>query len=171
MAVTVADAASGDLDAISDLWFRAQAARRPGSFVTIRDARALVEQRAAQRGASFVVALENEHMVGFAAAMPGREEDGRGKLAPGLIHLGMVAVEPHEWGRGIGKLLVERSCELGVQRGFRKMQLWTHADNVRAQRLYEGLGFTRSGRFKQDPRGETIVHYLRPLGAKFSRVS
>ena len=40
-----------------------------------------------------------------------------------------------------------------------RAQLWTHAGNERAQRLYERRGFGRSGREKLDDAGETIVHY------------
>jgi hypothetical protein len=47
-------------------------------------------------------------------------------------------------------------------RGFASFQLWTHADNERAQRLYEGLGFQRSGREKDDDLGERTVQYVRP---------
>lgn len=163
MALTFRDAGPDDLAAIADLWFRAQAARRPGSFVTIADSRAFVAERAAQGAAWFVLASESERIVGIAYGAPGRKDDGLGKPIPKLLHLGMVAIEPAYWGRGIGKGVVQRSFEIAAQRGFRTMQLWTHADNVRAQRLFEGLGFTRTGRVKRDPRGETIVYYVRKL--------
>ena len=47
----------------------------------------------------------------------------------------------------------------GRERGYVGFQLWTHGDNQRAQRLYEGVGFRRSGREKDDDLGERIVHY------------
>jgi ribosomal protein S18 acetylase RimI-like enzyme len=34
----------------------------------------------------------------------------------------------------------------GRERGYSAFQLWTHAHNSRAQRLYEGLQFVRPGR-------------------------
>ncbi len=159
MAVTFVDAGRDDLEAIAALWFRAQAARRPGPFVTIADSRALVAQRVAQPGSWFIFAAEGQRVVGIAYGAPGRNDDGLGKPIRGLLHLGMIAVEPHDWGRGIGKGLVQQSFAMARERAFREMQLWTHADNLRAQKLFEGLGFTRSGRIKRDPRGETIVHY------------
>ena len=48
-------------------------------------------------------------------------------------------------------------------RGYERAQLWTHADNARAQRLYERHGFRRTGREKDDDLGEWIVHYERAL--------
>lgn len=163
MSVTFVDAGRDDLEAIAALWFRAQAARRPGPFVTIADSRALVTQRAAQPNSWFIFATQGERVVGSAYGAPGRSDDGLGKPIRGLLHLGMVAVEPSEWGRGIGRRLVQRSSEIAHEHGFRRMQLWTHADNLRAQKLFERHGFTRSGRIKRDPRGETIVHYVRTL--------
>ena len=47
----------------------------------------------------------------------------------------------------------------GRARGFAHFQLWTQANNRRAQRLYEGIGFRRSGREKVDDLDELIVHY------------
>ena len=49
-------------------------------------------------------------------------------------------------------------------RGYERAQLWTHADNARARRLYEGRGFVRSGREKpDDDAGDTIRHYERAI--------
>ncbi|MBC5798607.1 MAG: GNAT family N-acetyltransferase [Candidatus Eremiobacteraeota bacterium] len=163
MPVTFVDAGRDDLEAIAALWFRAQAARRPGPFVTIADSRTLVMQRAAQPNSWFIFATQGERVVGIAYGAPGRSDDGLGKPIRGLLHLGMVAVEPGDWGRGIGRGLLGRTFEMARERGFRKVQLWTHADNLRAQKLFERHGFTRSGRIKRDPRGETIVHYERSL--------
>ncbi len=161
--VTFSEAGSADLTAIAELWFRAQAARRPGSFVTIADSREFVAQRAVQPGAWFLLAADNGRTVGIVYGAPGRKDDGAGRPIRGLLHLGMVAVDPARWGQGVGRELLQRSFDLAADRGFRRLQLWTHADNVRAQRLWERFGFVRSGRIKRDPRGETIVHYEREL--------
>ncbi len=47
----------------------------------------------------------------------------------------------------------------GRERGYSAFQLWTHADNSRAQRLYEGLQFVRPAGRMDDVSGERIVHY------------
>lgn len=44
-----------------------------------------------------------------------------------------------------------------------RVRLWTHADNVRARRLYDGRGFRRSGLERDDDRGERIVQFERTL--------
>jgi hypothetical protein len=48
-------------------------------------------------------------------------------------------------------------------RGYARVQLWTHASNLRAHRLSEGRGFGLSGRERDDDLGERIVHYQRQL--------
>lgn len=72
-----------------------------------------------------------------------------------------VFVHPGRWGQGIGRLLMQGLMREATNRGYVAFQLWTHADNDRAQRLYEGLGFRRSGREKEDDLGEWTVHYQR----------
>jgi len=70
----------------------------------------------------------------------------------------MVFVAPERW--GVGGRLVD--ALLAEARGYDRAQLWTQADNPGARRLYEGRGFRRSGREK-DELGERILHYERTL--------
>ena len=165
MDLTFVDATRDDHETIADLWFRAQAARRPGSFVTIRDARTFVAERAVQPNARFILAREGTQTAGIAYLAPGRANDGAGRPVRGLMHLSTIAVEPSQWGRGIGAEIVRHVLELARERGYRRVEFWTHADNLRAQRLYERLGCVRSGREKRDIRGESIVQYTRELEA------
>jgi GNAT superfamily N-acetyltransferase len=81
----------------------------------------------------------------------------------------MVAVRPARWGQGLGAVVLERIRSEARERGFTSAQLWTHETNRRAQRLYERLGWTRSGRTKIDDRGEPIRHYVRELSASGRR--
>jgi ribosomal protein S18 acetylase RimI-like enzyme len=74
----------------------------------------------------------------------------------------MVFVAPQRWGRGVGGRLVDTLLAEAQERGYDRAQLWTQANNPGAQRLYEGRGFRRSGREK-DEFGERIVHYERAL--------
>jgi GNAT superfamily N-acetyltransferase len=108
------------------------------------------------------VAVVAERIVGAAMMLPARAADGAGEVIAGLCHISMVCVEPGEWGRGIGARLVDRVIGEARELGFEDAQLWTQADNARAQRLYEHRGFVRSGREKAHG-GESIVHYTRSL--------
>lgn len=65
-------------------------------------------------------------------------------------------------GRGLGGRLVDALLVEARSRGYDRVQLWTHADNPRARRLYKGKDFKPSGRRKEEY-GELIVHYQRPL--------
>ena len=151
-----------DVEAAAAVWLAANAARRgdrsvpPGHEARVRGA--------LQRADTFVVIAEDaDAIVGMGAAMQGRADDGAGPPIPGLCHVGMVAVGPERWGEGIGGRIVDALCATARTRRYRAAQLWTHADNVRAQRLYDGRGFRPSGRRKTDDFGEPIVHYECPL--------
>lgn len=107
----------------------------------------------------FVVASSGGPLVGSALGMQALEDDGAGPPIPGLCHISMVFVQPSHWGRGIAKLLMRELMNEGRRRGYVAFQLWTQADNDRARSLYEGLGFRKSGREKDDDVGERVVHY------------
>jgi GNAT superfamily N-acetyltransferase len=102
-------------------------------------------------------------IVGMAVGMQGLANDGAGQPIEGLCHVGAVFVSPTRWGEGLGGRLVDTVLSEARSQGYRRVQLWTHADNARAHRLYRGRGFGRTGREKQDDRGETISHYERAL--------
>lgn len=56
-----------------------------------------------------------------------------------------IGVVKEYWGMGLGTLLMEEAlCEAGKM-GFYQVELGTYADNKRAIRLYEKLGFERWG--------------------------
>ena len=115
---------------------------------------------------SFLFVADDGDISGMAVGMQGLADDGAGPPIDDLCHVGAVFVAPERWGAGLGGELVEavlfeaRSRRYGR---YGRAQLWTHADNPRAQRLYEGRGFRRTGREKQDDLGETIVHLERDL--------
>jgi RimJ/RimL family protein N-acetyltransferase len=56
-----------------------------------------------------------------------------------------LAVRAAHWGRGIGRRMGEVAIALAAQRGLRKLNLRVRADNRRAIRLYQSLGFCREG--------------------------
>jgi len=85
--------------------------------------------------------------------------DGAGPPIVGLWFISLVFVVPDRWGEGIGGRTVDAVLAEARSSGYDRAQLWTHRDNRRAQRLYEGRGFCRSGREQEDDLGERIVQY------------
>src|SRR4051812_38892049 len=116
----------------------------------------------AKHDAFLFVAEAGDQLVGMAVGFQGCEDDGAGPPIPGLCHISMVFVRPDRWRQGAGRMLMRHLLLEGRMRQYSRFQLWTHADNQRAQRLYEALGFGRSGREKNDDLGERIVHYTLP---------
>jgi ribosomal protein S18 acetylase RimI-like enzyme len=162
--VTLRAGGPGDYEAALAVFRAAEAARsagrggRPGSGERVR---AHLED-----ATSFLTVAEVESaVVGMAMGMQGLSEDGAGPPVAGLCHVAAVFVSPRHWGAGVGGRLVDRVLEEARARGYDRAQLWTHADNVRARRLYERRGFEHTGRSKEVERGEIIVHYARQLAS------
>ena len=160
MTVQVRTAGPADVPAAVAVWLRAHEART-GTTVAAAVV-GIVRDRMSLPDAWFVVA-EDGALVGMASGMAGRADDGKGPIVPGLCHLGMVFVEPRRWGEGIGHALVAAAVDQAAALGYRRVQLWTHESNERAQRLYRSHGFAPSGRTKTDDRGELIGHWIRDL--------
>ena len=153
--VNIREGGSADHDAAVALWVDAHAART--------GERSRAERSQAFRDSlgspdALLVVAEDRNLVGLALGRQGRADDGAGPPIPGLLHISAVFVEPTRWGGGIGRELVEATLDRALMRDYTKAQLWTQSDNERAARLYEGLGFSRSGR-EQDHAGERIEHY------------
>ncbi|MFJ9775958.1 GNAT family N-acetyltransferase [Kitasatospora sp. NPDC101157] len=138
----------------ADAW---RSGRPPGGEASRDRAR----RRLTGADAFFYVAhgIEGE-VIGLAAGMSGRQGGGTGPVIAGLCHISMVSVRPGHWGRGVGRKLVQALLSHGCDHGYDRFQLFTHADNVRARRLYESLGFTTTGQAGVSDEGEDIVHYL-----------
>ncbi|HEY8424901.1 MAG TPA: ribosomal protein S18-alanine N-acetyltransferase [Limnochordales bacterium] len=60
-------------------------------------------------------------------------------------HITNVAVHPDYRGRGVGRRLMEAITDLARRKGMRRMTLEVRKSNIRAQRLYESLGFRSAG--------------------------
>lgn len=65
-----------------------------------------------------------------------------------LRHLG---VHPDRWGEGIGRAAIERVLTAMRERGNQRALLWCLADNTRARRLYERIGWRPTGIRQQTP--------------------
>ena len=78
-----------------------------------------------------------------------------------LAHVGILTlgVHPSHQGCGIGRLLMEAALAWADAVGVLRVELYTRCDNIRAQRLYESVGFTAEGVrrcFVRDPDGRLV---------------
>ena len=83
------------------------------------------------------LAWRNDVPVGIAGVFD--EGDGTAQMVS-------VWVDPGHRGRGVGRALTDGALRYAGARGFACMRLWVTDGNTRARRLYEGLGFTATGR-------------------------
>ncbi|MCA1824579.1 MAG: N-acetyltransferase family protein [Mycobacteriales bacterium] len=151
-----------DIEPAIAVWRAANEARRGGIPVRAEH-ESRVRSYAGRPDNFLVVAEDNGMFVGMALGMQGLADDGAGPPIAGLCHIGLVFVAPARWGEGIGRRVVEATLREARAAGYDRAQLWTHADNIRAQRLYAGTGFRLSGRTKDDDEGAPIVHFERAL--------
>lgn len=71
---------------------------------------------------------------------------------------------PERWGERIGELVVHRALAEARLRGYDRVQLWTHENNVRSRALYRRLGFTETGQRKRSETSDVdIIHLARVL--------
>jgi GNAT superfamily N-acetyltransferase len=142
--LTVLDGLPADHGAAVRVWHAANVARfQPPSV----DRVARIWEKLAEPEACLVIGhldVDGE-VVGMALAEPGRAECGAGAVISGYGHVSMVFVHPALWGRGVGGQLLQGLHKRASQRDWSRTTLWTRASNARAQRLYVGQGYRRSG--------------------------
>lgn len=147
-------AAPDDVPAALEVFALAEGARR-GARVDHDEVDAIGSR---MRAAGWpMVACHAGGVVGMAVGFHGRADDGAGEPIPGLAHLSLVMVRPEDWGAGVGGALVDAMLVQASERGFRRIQLWTHENNERSHRLYRSRGFTHSGRTKERDHGGQII--------------
>lgn len=151
-----------DTEAAVAVWNAAHAARLGHSTLSSEE-ETRVRLYIGQPDSFLYIADDEGEVVGMSLGMQGRDVEGDGSDIPGLCHVSAVFATPERWGKGIGKGLVDVILSESRSRGYVRVQLWTHADNLRAQKLYEGKGFVRSSRTRTDDFGDEIVHYEREL--------
>jgi ribosomal protein S18 acetylase RimI-like enzyme len=114
--------------------------------------------------AFLLVAEAAEGVVGMALGMQGVTDEGAGSPVPGLCYVPMVYVAPGLWGQGVGGRIVDALLAEARKLGYGRVRLGPQTDNFRAQRLYEGRGFFRTGREETDPGlDERSLQYERAL--------
>nr|WP_236779122.1 GNAT family N-acetyltransferase [Agromyces seonyuensis] len=133
-------------DAVAALTERAFAAGPYGHLPVSDERRALVRDVAARADAGTVlVALAGDRLVGTATLVAAGGHGSR--LATGdEIELRLLAVDPDAASRGVGAALTLAGAEAALELGASALVLDTGSLNLRAQRLYERLGFERLDR-------------------------
>jgi ribosomal protein S18 acetylase RimI-like enzyme len=109
--------------------------------------------------ALLVVAELEGKCVGMGLGMQSRSAQDMAEPVLGTCYLSMIFVHPSWWGNGIGRRLTETVIEKAAVAGYKRLHLWTHANNTRAQQLYERLGFCRTVAEQSKDLGELIVEY------------
>ena len=95
------------------------------------------------RQATFVALVNGKH-VGNAGVHP-VSDNPRQQHVCGL---GLGVIEPYQ-GRGVGRALMEACLDYADHwANYPRVELSVHADNVRAVKLYESLGFVVEGRYR-----------------------
>jgi RimJ/RimL family protein N-acetyltransferase len=92
-----------------------------------------------EKGDPMFVALTNGEVVGWCDIQrhPFPAHSHRGTLGMGVI--------PEYRGRGIGARLIDQTLKQAFATGFVRIELSVRADNLRAVRLYEKVGFVGEG--------------------------
>ena len=102
-----------------------------------------VAAQLAQPGALVLVALTGETLLGASMLSPGAPER---HAPPGAVELSRLYVDTKWHGRGIGRALLERTCDLAREHGFRTLWLCVWERNDAARAFYQAQGFTPFGR-------------------------
>lgn len=116
------------------------------------------------RARLLVAELPGTGVVGFTNVGPYRLPGGTLDGTYGEIR--SCYVDPDTWRHGAGRALVRASVELLQGSGPRPVRLWVVAENDRARRFYERLGFVADGAHDTYDAGGTAlrtVRYLLPV--------
>ena len=163
--VTIRRGTVGDLPATAELWNRAN--KHYGRTLAVEHQGHVIIENIARRmtndDADLLIAEVEGKLAGMLLGSPVREDRGTGSLIEGLAIVSWVAVDPDYWGHGIATRLMEDLLGFLRAKNFRRVILWTHQDNVRAQRMYERLGFMLAAEQMNDSAGALVIQYGRDL--------
>jgi GNAT superfamily N-acetyltransferase len=109
-----------------------------------------------EAGAFWVARLADGRLVGSV---------GVNRLPGGRAELHRLYLDASLRGRGIGRALVEAVLDWCRKAGVRQLVLWSDTRFDRAHRLYEGMGFTKTGErdIPDDPNDTREFGYERPV--------
>ncbi len=163
--VSIRRGSVADLPPTAELWNRAN--KHYGRTLAVEHQGHVIiesiERRMTNDDADLLIAEIEGELAGMLLGSPLREDRGNGPVIDGLAIISWVAVDPGHWGHGIATRLMEDLLEILRAKKFRRVVLWTHQDNVRAQRMYERLGFTVAAEQMNDSAGALVIQYGRDL--------
>lgn len=92
---------------------------------------------------TYLIAELNKRAIGFVKLREGKKIDClEGKNA---IEVQRIYLLEKVKGRGLGKLLIEKSFEIGREKGYEMLWLGVWDQNVEAQKFYEKVGMKNIG--------------------------
>jgi ribosomal protein S18 acetylase RimI-like enzyme len=109
------------------------------------------------RGGTFVAVDDGGVILGFAHAELSRDDDA----AAGTAEVWAIYLAPDSWRQGIGRRLLSAVTERLTDIGYAEVTLWVLADNARARRFYEAVGFRPDAEAKVDDRRGFPVREVR----------
>ena len=108
---------------------------------TEEDEAKLMEERRASPDVVMIAAFDGDRVVGVVSLLAvGNKSKTRHRANLG------IALRQEVCGMGLGRLLMELAEEQARLMGFSQLELGVFADNARAIRLYDGLGYAVYGR-------------------------
>ena len=135
----IVDGTATHLDTAASIWARATAVRDGDNEPATLDEARPVISRVLGPGALLLIAQNaSGGAAAFAAIAPIPGE-------PDTAELHYLGVDPDHWGHGAGRELLTALPEWARGQGFRDVWLSVYADNERAVRLYERMGWLASG--------------------------
>jgi ribosomal-protein-alanine N-acetyltransferase len=116
-------------------------------------------------------ALQLAGTLGLESSFARQSVDGRGRAtgftlcraAGPEVELLLIAVQPQERGRGLGRMLVERAVDDARQRGASELFLEVRDNNLPARALYQLCGFL--------PVGHRGDYYTGVYGEKYGAIT
>ncbi len=90
--------------------------------------------------AHFVVEVKTDARILGSVGLRGATPEDR------TADLGIAIFDKTRWGKGYGSDAVRTACRFGfTEMGLARIELWVFADNDRARRAYEKVGFVHEG--------------------------
>jgi ribosomal protein S18 acetylase RimI-like enzyme len=107
--------------------------------------------------AELFVVVEDHRVVGFASVGPALDGD----VSSDTGQLYAINLDPHVWGRGIGRALLSGMTDRLSELGYVEAVLWVVPDNHRARRLYEAAGWSDDDLRRDDEVFGVVVPEMR----------
>ena len=116
----------------------------PGQVLSDAYAADLRDVAARTTGATVLVAVEGDRVLGCATLVTDPASAWSESLVPGEVGVRMLGVAPEARGRGVGTALVEACLGRGRAAGATRAVLHSTASMTAAHRIYERAGFRRA---------------------------